>query len=132
MSLKIFKIYRTTHFRAISRLASVSNCTVDSGFALVFEIGSETAKIQHFQILTKLAQMESALSFKAIITVTAALAASALVLRQVMRKRHRPLVLCGPSGVGKGTFITLLMKDFPGMFAKRVSHTTRAPRKVHS
>lgn len=76
--------------------------------------------------------MESALSFKAIITVTAALAASALVLRKVMRKRHRPLVLCGPSGVGKGTFITLLMKDFPGMFAKRVSHTTRAPRKVLS
>jgi len=41
----------------------------------------------------------------------------------------RPLVVCGPSGVGKGTLLDMLMKEFPGVFAKCVSHTTRQPRK---
>lgn len=39
-----------------------------------------------------------------------------------------PLVIAGPSGVGKGTFITRLMKDFPDNFGFSVSHTTRGPR----
>ena len=42
--------------------------------------------------------------------------------------RHRPLIVCGPSGVGKGTLLTRLLKDYPNVFAKSVSHTTRAPR----
>eukprot|EP00274_Cyanoptyche_gloeocystis_P004603 CAMPEP_0196654080 /NCGR_PEP_ID=MMETSP1086-20130531/3753_1 /TAXON_ID=77921 /ORGANISM="Cyanoptyche gloeocystis , Strain SAG4.97" /LENGTH=321 /DNA_ID=CAMNT_0041985625 /DNA_START=66 /DNA_END=1031 /DNA_ORIENTATION=- len=40
----------------------------------------------------------------------------------------RPLVLAGPSGVGKGTLIKMLMEDFPGRFGFSVSHTTRKPR----
>ncbi|EOD25825.1 hypothetical protein EMIHUDRAFT_450399 [Emiliania huxleyi CCMP1516] len=40
----------------------------------------------------------------------------------------RPLVMAGPSGVGKGTLIARLMKDFPGSFGFCVSHTTRSPR----
>ena len=40
----------------------------------------------------------------------------------------RPIVMCGPSGVGKGTLINRLMADFPGKFGFSVSHTTRAPR----
>jgi len=40
----------------------------------------------------------------------------------------RPVVMCGPSGVGKGTLINRLMADFPGRFGFSVSHTTRAPR----
>ncbi|XP_024374563.1 uncharacterized protein [Physcomitrium patens] len=40
----------------------------------------------------------------------------------------RPVVICGPSGVGKGTLIGRLMKDFPDKFGFSVSHTTRAPR----
>ena len=40
----------------------------------------------------------------------------------------RPIVMCGPSGVGKGTLIQKLMDDFPGRFGFSVSHTTRAPR----
>jgi Guanylate kinase len=41
----------------------------------------------------------------------------------------RPVVFCGPSGVGKGTLIDLLMKRFPNdQFGFSVSHTTRPPR----
>jgi guanylate kinase len=39
-----------------------------------------------------------------------------------------PLVLCGPSGVGKSTLIKRLKEDFPGAFGFSVSHTTRSPR----
>jgi len=42
---------------------------------------------------------------------------------------RRPLVVCGPSGVGKGTLIGMLMKAFPDDFAFSVSHTTRGPRE---
>lgn len=42
----------------------------------------------------------------------------------------RPIVFCGPSGVGKGTLIELLMKRFPNdQFGFSVSHTTRGPRE---
>jgi len=40
----------------------------------------------------------------------------------------RPLVVVGPSGVGKGTLIAALMERFPERFGFSVSHTTRAPR----
>jgi Guanylate kinase len=41
----------------------------------------------------------------------------------------RPVVFCGPSGVGKGTLIQLLMDRFPNdQFGFSVSHTTRPPR----
>lgn len=40
----------------------------------------------------------------------------------------RPVVICGPSGVGKGTLIAKLMEAHPGAFGFSVSHTTRAPR----
>ncbi|KAG9449415.1 hypothetical protein H6P81_009380 [Aristolochia fimbriata] len=41
----------------------------------------------------------------------------------------KPVVICGPSGVGKGTLISKLMKDFPSTFGFSVSHTTRSPRE---
>lgn len=34
-----------------------------------------------------------------------------------------PLVIFGPSGVGKGTLITRLMRDFPNAFGFSVSRT---------
>lgn len=43
---------------------------------------------------------------------------------------EKPVVISGPSGVGKGTLITMLMKEFPSMFGFSVSHTTRAPRNI--
>merc|ERR1719272_455823 len=42
--------------------------------------------------------------------------------------RIRPVVINGPSGVGKGTMISLLVKEYPTAFGFSVSHTTRAPR----
>jgi len=45
-----------------------------------------------------------------------------------MEEKLSPIVFCGPSGVGKGTLIGLLMKDFPEKFGFSVSHTTRKPR----
>ena len=45
------------------------------------------------------------------------------------KDKLRPLVFCGPSGVGKGTLIEMLMKRFPDdQFGFSVSHTTRDPR----
>uniref|UniRef100_A0A7N0VKE5 guanylate kinase n=2 Tax=Kalanchoe fedtschenkoi TaxID=63787 RepID=A0A7N0VKE5_KALFE len=41
----------------------------------------------------------------------------------------KPVVISGPSGVGKGTLISKLMEDFPTKFGFSVSHTTRAPRQ---
>lgn len=39
-----------------------------------------------------------------------------------------PIVICGPSGVGKGTLISKLMAQYPDRFGFSVSHTTRPPR----
>lgn len=41
----------------------------------------------------------------------------------------RPVVIAGPSGVGKGTLIAKLMKEYPAYFGFSVSHTTRPPRE---
>lgn len=48
-------------------------------------------------------------------------------------KNLEPLVICGPSGVGKGCLIERVMQRFPHDFGFSVSHTTRAPRpgEVH-
>ncbi|KAJ8585336.1 guanylate kinase [Rhizopogon salebrosus TDB-379] len=39
-----------------------------------------------------------------------------------------PLIIFGPSGVGKGTLINRLFREFPNSVGFSVSHTTRAPR----
>lgn len=39
-----------------------------------------------------------------------------------------PVVFAGPSGVGKGTLVKMLMEKYPALFGFSVSHTTRAPR----
>ncbi|KAL0334292.1 UNVERIFIED_CONTAM: Guanylate kinase [Sesamum angustifolium] len=46
----------------------------------------------------------------------------------VIGKSEKPIVISGPSGVGKGTLISKLMEEFPSTFGFSVSHTTRAPR----
>jgi len=38
------------------------------------------------------------------------------------------VVICGPSGVGKGTLITKLLQEYPNSIALSVSHTSRKPR----
>ncbi|KAJ5191802.1 uncharacterized protein N7498_010787 [Penicillium cinerascens] len=41
---------------------------------------------------------------------------------------RRPIVISGPSGVGKGTLIQKLVDAHPDTFGLAVSHTTRKPR----
>lgn len=41
---------------------------------------------------------------------------------------RRPLVISGPSGVGKGTLYNKLFEAHPDTFTLSVSHTTRKPR----
>ncbi|KAM7272121.1 hypothetical protein ACFE04_031335 [Oxalis oulophora] len=50
----------------------------------------------------------------------------------VLGSYEKPVVISGPSGVGKGTLINMLMKDFPSMFGFSVSHTTRGPRTMET
>ncbi|KAE8955841.1 hypothetical protein PF010_g31890, partial [Phytophthora fragariae] len=40
-----------------------------------------------------------------------------------------PIVIAGPSGVGKGMLINLLLEKFPDTIGFSVSHTTRGPRE---
>jgi len=40
-----------------------------------------------------------------------------------------PLVLCGPSGVGKSTLLKKLLAEFKDCFGFSISHTTRSPRE---
>ncbi|XP_073005507.1 guanylate kinase 1-like isoform X2 [Typha latifolia] len=47
----------------------------------------------------------------------------------VIGNETKPVVISGPSGVGKGTLISRLVKDFPNTFGFSVSHTTRSPRE---
>ena len=42
---------------------------------------------------------------------------------------HRPLIVSGPSGVGKTSLIKDLLKDYGNKFELMISHTTRGPRK---
>eukprot|EP00002_Diphylleia_rotans_P003667 TRINITY_DN12559_c0_g1_i1.p1 TRINITY_DN12559_c0_g1~~TRINITY_DN12559_c0_g1_i1.p1 ORF type:complete len:226 (+),score=51.31 TRINITY_DN12559_c0_g1_i1:77-754(+) len=61
-------------------------------------------------------------SGSAAFTATASMGAS-------MGASMRPLVLAGPSGVGKSTFLQRLMRQHPHSFGFSVSHTTRNPRE---
>ena len=40
----------------------------------------------------------------------------------------KPCIICGPSGVGKGTLLNKMKQSFPNIFGVSVSHTTRQPR----
>lgn len=44
-----------------------------------------------------------------------------------MEARSKIFIICGPSGVGKGTLINMLLKDNPGIFIP-TSYTTREKR----
>lgn len=60
---------------------------------------------------------------------------SALGRLGIMRRAHHlsnhlsPIVICGPSGVGKGTLISAMLRKYSGDMEFAVSHTTRRPRE---
>jgi len=47
----------------------------------------------------------------------------------VFPEDRRPIVISGPSGVGKGTLIKMLMDKHDKVLGRKASHTTRAPRE---
>lgn len=48
--------------------------------------------------------------------------------QQVLTETLLPTVICGPSGVGKGTLLSNLKKRLPNTFSVSISHTTREMR----
>ena len=44
-------------------------------------------------------------------------------------RNFNPIVICGPSGVGKGTLVNHLLDQHSSHFGTSISHTTRAPRR---
>ena len=42
--------------------------------------------------------------------------------------QNKPLILVGPSGVGKRTLIDLVLKEFGDIFERKKSYTTRGSR----
>ena len=44
-------------------------------------------------------------------------------------KNNKPLMIIGPSGVGKDTFMQKIISKYPNIFLKCVSCTTRSPRE---
>lgn len=47
---------------------------------------------------------------------------------EVSSSKHKPIIIAGPSGVGKGTLIAKLTEKYPSSFGFSVSYTTRDPR----
>lgn len=43
--------------------------------------------------------------------------------------KNKPLILVGPSGVGKRTLIDLLLQEYGDIFDRKKSFTTREPRE---
>lgn len=47
----------------------------------------------------------------------------------LLPKDRRPIVISGPSGVGKGTLVKMLLERHPKALGRKASHTTRPPRE---
>ena len=43
--------------------------------------------------------------------------------------KYKPLILVGPSGVGKGTLTSAVLANYGGLFERKVSYTTRQKKQ---
>ena len=50
------------------------------------------------------------------------------IMSPSQKLKYKPTIIVGPSGVGKGTLLNELMRQFASVFSKAVSHTTRKAR----
>jgi THO complex subunit 1 len=46
-----------------------------------------------------------------------------------LEEDRRSIIIAGPSGVGKGTLVKMLLTKYPKVLEKKVSYTTRTPRE---
>ncbi|CAI5724067.1 unnamed protein product [Hyaloperonospora brassicae] len=83
----------------------------------------------HPEIKTLLSGFMSALLLEKPQDVAAFATTHFSAMRPFHRAQLEPIVIAGPSGVGKGTLINLLLRQFPDTFGFSVSHTTRGPRE---
>lgn len=60
--------------------------------------------------------------------LTASLFVGSFILYKYTERPLRPILITGPSGVGKGTVIDIIRNKFPDAFQFAISHTTRQPR----
>lgn len=47
---------------------------------------------------------------------------------EIVETEYTPLIMCGPSGAGKGTMVNALTEMYPNKFAFSISYTTRPIR----
>lgn len=43
--------------------------------------------------------------------------------------KYKPLIVVGPSGVGKGTLTKAILDKYGGLFERKISYTTRAKKQ---
>jgi len=102
----------------LQRYAAVGNCKVDKVNA-----NQSVSEVQR-DVMRVLGQADDAESVRGSIYLNSVKRLTAAETRP----RPAPLVICGPSGVGKGKLIERLMGAFPGRFVFCVSDTTRVAR----
>jgi len=44
--------------------------------------------------------------------------------------KYKPLIMVGPSGVGKNTLRKAILQKYGGLFENKISHTTRSVKSV--
>lgn len=42
--------------------------------------------------------------------------------------KGKPIIIVGPSGVGKNTLIDQVLSKYEGVFERKISHSSRAPK----
>lgn len=45
-------------------------------------------------------------------------------------EQHKPLIVVGPSGVGKHTLVSAVLKEYGHLFERKKSYTTRVVKKI--
>jgi guanylate kinase len=44
--------------------------------------------------------------------------------------KGKPIIIVGPSGVGKNTLVKAVLKKYDGVFERKMSHTTRPKKSI--
>ena len=44
--------------------------------------------------------------------------------------KGKPIIIVGPSGVGKNTLVQAVLKKYDGVFERKISHTSRSKKPI--